>query len=64
MPDDLLATAIEAAGRSKALEYAVQPNRRLSKARFVTGAAIPIDGGATAPFKLLTANPESTSSSR
>jgi NAD(P)-dependent dehydrogenase (short-subunit alcohol dehydrogenase family) len=34
------------------------------EARFVTGAAISIDGGATAPFKLLAANPESTPSSR
>lgn len=34
------------------------------EARFVTGAAIPIDGGATVPFKLLTANPESTPTSR
>jgi len=34
-----------------------------AEARFVTGAAIPIDGGATAPIKLLTANPESTPTS-
>jgi SDR family mycofactocin-dependent oxidoreductase len=34
------------------------------EARFVTGAAIPVDGGATAPFKLLTANPEFTPTSR